>query len=71
MWLLTRRKLENWLLLNLSNLVAIPLQFYKGIPLYALLTAVLFIVAIFGYLHWKKIMITGQNRSAVPEKQPY
>lgn len=58
MWLLAKRKLENWILLNLSNIVAIPLQFHKGIPLYGLLTLVLFIVAIFGYFNWKKIMIT-------------
>ncbi len=63
MWLLARRKLENWLLLNLSNLFAIPLQFHKGIPMYALLTAVLFVVAIFGYLRWKKIMYRQSQTS--------
>lgn len=55
MWLLAKRKIENWILLNISNLFAIPLQFHKGIPLYALLTIVLFIVAIFGYLRWRKL----------------
>jgi len=55
MWLLAKRKLENWILLNISNLFAIPLQIYKGIPLYGLLTLVLFVVAIFGYFNWKKI----------------
>lgn len=55
MWLLARRKLENWILLNISNLFAIPLQFYKGIPLYAILTIVLFIVAIFGYFRWRQL----------------
>lgn len=56
MWLLARRKLENWLLLNLSNLFAIPLLFHKGLPLYGLLTIFLFIIAIFGYLDWRKIL---------------
>jgi len=56
MWLLARRKLENWILLNISNLFAVPLQFHKQIPLYALLTIVLFVVAIFGYFNWSKIM---------------
>ena len=55
MWLLARRKLETWILLNVSNIFAIPLQVYKGIPLYAILTLVLFIVAIFGYMKWRKI----------------
>ncbi|WP_300601737.1 nicotinamide riboside transporter PnuC [Niabella sp.] len=54
MWLLAKRKLENWILLNISNAVAIPLLFYKQLPLYALLTLFLFIVAIFGYLEWKR-----------------
>ena len=56
MWLLAKRKLENWLVLNLSNLFAIPLQVHKNIPLYALLTCVLFVVAIFGYLRWEKLL---------------
>lgn len=55
MWLLARRKVENWLLLNLSNLVAIPLMIYKGYYVTTGLTIVLFVVAIFGYLHWHKL----------------
>lgn len=54
MWLLAKHKVENWILLNISNLVAIPLQIHKGIPFTALLTAFLFIVAIFGYFSWRK-----------------
>jgi nicotinamide mononucleotide transporter len=56
MYLLARRKLENWILLNISNIVAIPLLFYKGLSIYALLTIVLFIVAVFGYFKWRRIM---------------
>ena len=54
MWLLTRRKVENWILLNVSNIFAIPLLFYKNLPLFALLTTFLFIVACFGYFEWKE-----------------
>ena len=54
MWLLAKRKLENWLLLNLSNLVAIPVYFSKHMPFTACLTIFLFIVAIFGFLQWRK-----------------
>ena len=56
MWLLARRKIENWILLNISNAMAIPLLFYKGLVLYALLTIFLFIVAVQGYFIWKKIV---------------
>jgi nicotinamide mononucleotide transporter len=55
MWLLARRKLENWLLLNVSNFVAIPLFAYKGFYVTMMLTIFLFVVAIFGYLNWRKI----------------
>ncbi|MGI4749080.1 MAG: nicotinamide riboside transporter PnuC [Janthinobacterium lividum] len=54
-WLLTRRKIENWVILNVSNLFAVPLLFYKQLPMFALLTIFLFVVAIFGYFDWKKI----------------
>ncbi|MEI8279530.1 MAG: nicotinamide riboside transporter PnuC [Bacteroidota bacterium] len=54
MWLLAKRKVENWILLNISNLFAIPLQIYKKLPLTSCLTLFLFIVAIFGYYEWKK-----------------
>jgi len=56
MWLLAKRKIENWILLNISNVFAIPLLFYKQLPLYALLTAFLFVVAVFGYFDWLKIL---------------
>jgi len=56
MWLLAKRKIENWILLNTSNLIAIPLLFYKELYLFALLTVFLFVVAIFGYAEWRKIM---------------
>ncbi|MEO8887025.1 MAG: nicotinamide riboside transporter PnuC [Mucilaginibacter sp.] len=55
MWLLARRKIENWVLLNISNLFAIPLLFYKNLVLFALLTLFLFIIAIWGYFDWRAI----------------
>ncbi len=56
MWLLARRKVENWLVLNISNICAIPLYIHKKLPLTAVLTLILFIVAIFGYIEWRKIL---------------
>jgi len=63
MWLLAKRKLENWILLNISNALAIPLLFYKQLPLYALLTIFLFVVAIFGFLEWKRTIGIDRNDS--------
>lgn len=56
MWLMARRKIENWILLNVSNIIAIPLLIHKDLYLYAILTAFLFIVAISGYVEWRKII---------------
>lgn len=55
MWLLARRKIENWIFLNVSNIVAIPLLWHKDLVLFSLLTLFLFIVAIFGFFDWRKI----------------
>ena len=53
-WLLARRKVENWIVLNISNAIAIPLLFYKGLPFFALLTIFLFIIACMGFFDWKR-----------------
>jgi nicotinamide mononucleotide transporter len=55
MWLLARRKLENWIWLNISNLFAIPLLCYKKLILFAALTLFLFIIAFFGFFDWLAI----------------
>jgi nicotinamide mononucleotide transporter len=55
MWLLAKRKVENWVLLNISNAFAVPLLLYKQLPLYAGLTVFLFVVAVFGYFDWRKV----------------
>lgn len=56
MWLMAKRKIENWIILNISNIISIPLMLHKDLPLYALLTAFLFVMAIFGYLKWYKLL---------------
>ncbi|WP_100342744.1 nicotinamide riboside transporter PnuC [Mucilaginibacter auburnensis] len=56
MWLLAKRKLENWVLLNVSNLFAIPLLWHKQLVMFSVLTLFLFIVAIFGFIEWRGIL---------------
>lgn len=62
MWLMARRKIENWIFLNVSNLLAIPLMLHKDLPLYALLSAFLFVAAVFGYFNWRK-MYRNEHRT--------
>lgn len=61
MWLLAKRKIENWILLNISNAFAVPLLFYKHLLLYSGLTVFLFIVAVQGYLKWRKMVRTEKT----------
>jgi nicotinamide mononucleotide transporter len=61
MWLLAKHKLENWILLNISNAIAIPLLIHKHLPLTAFLTLFLFIVAVLGYIHWRKLYLQSHK----------
>lgn len=63
MWLLARRKIENWVLLNLSNIFAVPLLFYKHLPLFGFLTIFLFIIGVWGFIDWVKIF----NKEKLPQ----
>ena len=56
MWLMARRKLENWIFWIVGDLISIPLYFYKGLTLTSLQYLIFTIIAIFGYLAWKKIL---------------
>jgi nicotinamide mononucleotide transporter len=56
MWLLAKRKIENWIFLNISNAFAVPLLWQKGLMLFSLLTVYLFIIAILGYIEWRKLI---------------
>jgi len=57
MWLMAKRKMENWIYLNISNIISIPLLLYKELYIYAGLTIFLFVVGTSGYFKWKKIII--------------
>lgn len=56
MWLMAKRKLENWVYLNISNIISIPLMVYKELYIYAGMTVFLFIMGTSGYLKWRKLM---------------
>lgn len=62
MWLMAKRKIENWIYLNISNMVSIPLLIYKGLFIYAVLTVFLFGVAFSGYIKWKKIIDNNKDK---------
>ena len=54
MWLMAKRKIENWLLWIIGDLVSVPLYFYKGYTFTSIQYAIFTIIAIYGYLEWTK-----------------
>jgi nicotinamide mononucleotide transporter len=56
MWLMAKRKVENWILWIIGDIVSIPLYFYKGYTFTSFQYIVFTIIAIFGYLEWKKTL---------------
>ncbi|MCS6929140.1 MAG: nicotinamide riboside transporter PnuC [Saprospiraceae bacterium] len=54
MWLMTRKKLENWLWWMVTNLAAIPLYFVKGLVFTSFQYFIFFVLAIAGYVEWRR-----------------
>ena len=54
MWLMARRKIENWLFWIVGDLISIPLYYVKGYSLTSIQYLIFTIVAIAGYYAWKK-----------------
>ncbi len=52
--MLTRKIIQNWILWIIVDICYVPLLIYKGLNLYALLYGILVILAIKGYLDWRK-----------------
>lgn len=56
MWALARKYLEQWLLWLVVDAVSCGLYIYKGIPFRACLYGLYTVIAVLGYLKWKKMV---------------
>jgi len=56
MWLMARKKLENWVAWIITDLISIPLYFYKGLILTSFQFLIFLLLATAGYLAWKKAL---------------
>ena len=56
MWLMARRKIENWILWIVGDIISIPMYFVKGYSFTSIQYLIFTIIAIFGYLEWKKTL---------------
>ena len=53
MWWMAKRKMENWMAWIASNIVAIPLNFYKGFMLFTVMYILFLGLAVSGFNEWK------------------
>jgi nicotinamide mononucleotide transporter len=56
MWLMAKRKIENWIFWIIGDLISVPLYFYKGLTFTSLQYLIFTFIAIAGYYSWKKIL---------------
>ena len=54
MWLMAKRKIENWYFWVVADIISIPLYLYKGLTFTSIQYFGFTILAIFGFLAWKK-----------------
>jgi nicotinamide mononucleotide transporter len=56
MWYMAKKKIENWTLWILGDIIVTPLYAYRGLGMLSLQYLIFTILAISAYLEWKKIL---------------
>ena len=56
MWYMALKKIENWILWIIGNLIVIPLYAYRELGMLSLQYIIFTILAISAYLEWKKLL---------------
>ena len=56
MWLMARKKIEHWIFWIVGDIISIPLYLYKELGLTSFQYLIFTIIAIFGYIQWKRIL---------------
>ncbi|QXP73419.1 nicotinamide mononucleotide transporter [Tenacibaculum sp. AHE15PA] len=54
MWLMAKRKIENWIYWIIGDIISVPLYFYKGFTFTSFQYLIFTFIAVSGYLAWKK-----------------
>lgn len=63
MWLMAKRKIENWIFWIIGDIISVPLYLYKGLAFTSFQYLGFTIIAIFGYLAWKKDLDNNRQTS--------
>ena len=61
-WALARKYLEQWFVWIVVDVVTCGLYFYKDIPFKASLYGLYVVIAVFGYLKWRKMMTVEKTQ---------
>ncbi|HMH21471.1 MAG TPA: nicotinamide riboside transporter PnuC [Puia sp.] len=59
MWLMNKKKLENWTWWIITDLASVPLNFYKHLVFTSFQYLVFLILAVMGYISWRKKIMHG------------
>jgi len=54
MWLMAKKKIENWIFWIIGDLISIPLYWYKGLIFTSFQYLIFTAIALLGYFEWKK-----------------
>lgn len=54
MWQMALKKVENWIFWIVGDVISVPLYFYKGLVFTSFQFFIFLIIAILGYIEWKK-----------------
>ncbi|PIE50684.1 MAG: nicotinamide mononucleotide transporter [Flavobacteriales bacterium] len=54
MWLMAKRKIENWIFWIIGDLISVPMYIYKGLGITSIQFLVFTIMAVLGYQEWRK-----------------
>jgi len=61
MWLMAKRKIENWIFWIIGDIISIPLYFAKGFTFTSFQYLIFTIIAVYGFIEWKKNLNNSQN----------
>jgi len=62
MWYMAKKKIENWTLWIIGDLIVVPLYAYRGLGMLSLQYLIFTILAVSAYIEWKKIL-SSNNQS--------
>ena len=65
MWLMARKKIENWIAWIVTDAISVPLYWYKGLPLTSFQFLIFTLLATWGYFTWRRKLIQSTQMGIV------